>query len=169
MFLLMAGLWKLLLVMKQTTTAVINLINAARAASDSAIVFAECFTFITTTGATYTWTTVDYEVVFKGFSSMLPGRSFQDSSTKGRSASKSISSRSPLQRVPQTSSTARRFSVALRDGAFDGTPSIEIGSFSQGRWDLIRRSAAIPGTGIDSRQCRAHSSDRDGRVGSRDP
>ena len=53
--------------MKQTSTAVINLINAARAAPDAPIAFAECFTFITTTGTQYTWTSVDYDVSFNGF------------------------------------------------------------------------------------------------------
>ena len=51
--------------MKQTTSAVINLINAARAAPDAPIAFAECFTFITTTGTQYTWTNVDYDVPFE--------------------------------------------------------------------------------------------------------
>jgi hypothetical protein len=36
--------------MKSTTTAVTNLINAARAAPDAPIAFAECFSFTTTTG-----------------------------------------------------------------------------------------------------------------------
>ena len=53
--------------MKQTTTAVINLINAARAAPDAPIAFAECFTFITTTGTQYTWTNVDYDVIYSGY------------------------------------------------------------------------------------------------------
>ncbi len=53
--------------MKQTSTAVINLISAARAAPDAPIAFAECFTFITTTGTQYTWTNVDYDVPFEGF------------------------------------------------------------------------------------------------------
>src|SRR5260370_41450586 len=46
-------------VMKSTTTAVANLLNAARAAPDAPIAFAECFTFTATTGAVYTWTNVD--------------------------------------------------------------------------------------------------------------
>jgi hypothetical protein len=60
--------------MKQTTAAVISLVNAARAAQDSPIAFAECFTFITTTGTTYTWTNIDYDVVYNGstFSSSGP-------------------------------------------------------------------------------------------------
>jgi hypothetical protein len=124
--------------MKQTTAAVINLINAARAASDSAIVFAECFTFITTTGATYTWTTVDYEVVFNGFTFNAAGPLVSGLKYKGyRSGSKSISSRSPSQRVPQTSSTARRFSSHSETALLTEHPFIGIGSFSQGRWDLL--------------------------------
>src|SRR5580700_6516858 len=53
--------------MKQTTTAVINLINAAIAAPDAPIAFAECFTFITTAGSQYTWTNVDYDITYNGF------------------------------------------------------------------------------------------------------
>ena len=58
---------EIILVMKQTSTAVINLIDAARQASDAPVAFAECFTFITATGTVYTWTSVDYNVVFNGF------------------------------------------------------------------------------------------------------
>jgi hypothetical protein len=53
--------------MKATTTAVQTLLNAAMAAPDAPIAFAECFTFITTTGTQYTWTSVDYDVVYNGF------------------------------------------------------------------------------------------------------
>ena len=49
-------------VVKSTTAAVINLLDAAMAAPDAPIAFAECFTFITTTGTQYTWTDVDYPV-----------------------------------------------------------------------------------------------------------
>ena len=45
--------------MKATTAAVTNLLDAAMAAPDAPIAFAECFTFITTTGTQYTWTNVD--------------------------------------------------------------------------------------------------------------
>ena len=53
--------------MKLTSAAVINLINATRAAPDSSIAVAECFTFIAATGAQYNWTSVDYNVSFNGF------------------------------------------------------------------------------------------------------
>ena len=52
--------------MKATTTAVINLLNAARSAPDAPIAFADCFTFTTTIGTVYTWTNVDYPVVYNG-------------------------------------------------------------------------------------------------------
>jgi hypothetical protein len=63
--------------MKQTATAVINLIDSARASPDAPIAFAECFTFIQTgasgqlwpsvAGTAYTWTTVDYDVSYNGY------------------------------------------------------------------------------------------------------
>lgn len=52
--------------MKSTTTAVLAAINAARAAPDAALAFAECFTFTLATGTVLTWTNVDLAVTYGG-------------------------------------------------------------------------------------------------------
>ena len=112
--------------MKQTSIAVINLINAARAAPDAQIAFAECFTFVTTTGTQYTWTNVDYDVFSTASPSTPAGHSSRASNTKGASGLRSISSKSPS--PPDQPSLIGRapFLIALRDGAFDGAPVYRI-------------------------------------------
>ena len=59
--------------MKSTTGAVQNLIDAARAAVDAPIAFAECFMVTTTVGAVYTWTNVDYPVAYNGYTYLATG------------------------------------------------------------------------------------------------
>jgi uncharacterized phage protein (TIGR02218 family) len=52
--------------MKTTTAAVTAAINAARAAADAPLVFAECFTFTLASGTVLTWTNVDLAVTYNG-------------------------------------------------------------------------------------------------------
>ena len=110
--------------MKQTSTAVIDLINAARAAPDAPIAFAECFTFITTTRhGQYTWTNVDYDVRFQRIH--LPrqrARSSPASNTRDQLASRSTSSRSPSPRGQRMSSTERHSLSPCGMVRFDGAP-----------------------------------------------
>ena len=53
-------------VMKTASTALIDFLNAARAAPDAPLAFAECFTFTLSTGTVLTWTNVDQPVVYNG-------------------------------------------------------------------------------------------------------
>src|SRR5271165_6554704 len=59
--------------MKNASTALINLINAARTAPDSTIAFADCFTFTLSTGTAYSWTNVDFPVVYNGATFLASG------------------------------------------------------------------------------------------------
>ena len=59
--------------MKATSPSVANLVNAARAANDAPIAFAECFMFTTTIGTVYTWTNVDYPVAYGGYTYLATG------------------------------------------------------------------------------------------------
>lgn len=52
--------------MKATTSAVLAAINIARAASDTPLAFAECFTFTLATGIVLTWTNIDQPVTYNG-------------------------------------------------------------------------------------------------------
>jgi uncharacterized phage protein (TIGR02218 family) len=108
--------------MKQTTTAVINLINAARAAPDAPIAFAECFTFITTTGTQYTWTNVDYDIVFNGFTFSASGPLVSGLTYKGSIGLEVDKQQITIAARPTDVINGAPFLVALRDGAFDGAP-----------------------------------------------
>jgi uncharacterized phage protein (TIGR02218 family) len=108
--------------MKQTSTAVTNLINAARAASDAPIAFAECFTFITTTGTQYTWTTVDYDIPFNGFTFLANGPLVNGLKYKGAIGLEVDKQQITIAARPTDVINGAPFLVALRDGAFDGAP-----------------------------------------------
>ena len=79
--------------MKATSTAVTNLINAARAAPDAPIAFAECFQFTTTTGTVYAWTNVDYPFAYNGLTFLCTGPLIAGLKYKGTVGLTSTSSR----------------------------------------------------------------------------
>ena len=108
--------------MKQTSTAVINLINAARAAPDAPIAFAECFTFITTSGTQYTWTNVDYDVVSNGFTFSASGPLISGLKYKGSVGLEVDKQQITIAARPTDTINGAPFLIALRDGAFDGAP-----------------------------------------------
>jgi hypothetical protein len=108
--------------MKKTTAAVINLIDAARAATDAPIAFAECFTFITTTGTQYTWTNVDYDVHFDGFIFLANGPLVSGLKYKGSIGLEVDKQQITIAARPTDVVNGAPFLIALRDGAFDGAP-----------------------------------------------
>jgi uncharacterized phage protein (TIGR02218 family) len=108
--------------MKQTSAAVIDLINATRAAPDSPIAFAECFTFITTTGAQYAWTNVDYDVSFNGFTFNASGPLVSGLKYKGSVGLEVDKQQITIAARPTDVINGAPLLIALRDGAFDGAP-----------------------------------------------
>jgi uncharacterized phage protein (TIGR02218 family) len=108
--------------MKNTSVAVINLINAARAAPDAPIAFAECFTFITTTGTQYTWTNVDYDVPYNGFTFSASGPLVSGLKYKGSIGLEVDKQQITIAARPTDIINGAPFLIALRDGAFDGAP-----------------------------------------------
>ncbi len=108
--------------MKATSTAIVNLVNAARAAKDSQIAYAECFTFGTPVGTNYYWTTVDWPIAYNGFTFLANGplvSGLKYRASVGLEVDKqqlTIAARS----IDLINTTP--FLVALRDGAFDGAP-----------------------------------------------
>ncbi len=108
--------------MKATTAAVIDLINAARAAPDAPIAFAECFTFITTTGAQYTWTTVDYPVTYNGYTFSASGPLVSGLKYKGSVGLEVDKQQITIAARPTDTINGAPFLIALRNGAFDGAP-----------------------------------------------
>jgi uncharacterized phage protein (TIGR02218 family) len=108
--------------MKQTSAAVINLINAARVAPDSPLAFAECFTFITTTGTQYAWTTVDYDVPFNGYTFLANGPLVNGLKYKGSIGLEVDKQQITIAARPTDVINGAPFLIALRDGGFDGAP-----------------------------------------------
>jgi uncharacterized phage protein (TIGR02218 family) len=108
--------------MKQTSTAVTNLINAARAAPDAPIAFAECFTFITTTASQYTWTNVDYPVTYNGSTFLANGPLVSGLKYKGSTGLEVDKQQITIAARPTDLVNGAPFLIALRDGAFDGAP-----------------------------------------------
>lgn len=108
--------------MKQTTTAVTNLINAARVAPDAQIAFAECFTFITTTGSQYTWTNVDYPVTFNGSTFLANGPLVSGLKYKGSIGLEVDKQQITIAARSTDLVNGAPFLISLRDGAFDGAP-----------------------------------------------
>jgi uncharacterized phage protein (TIGR02218 family) len=106
--------------MKSTTTAVLAAINAARAAPDAPLAFAECFTFTLSTGAVLTWTNVDLPVSANGamFSATGPLVSgFKYKASVGLEVDKqqvTIAAR------PTDLISGSPVLNAIREGAFDG-------------------------------------------------
>jgi uncharacterized phage protein (TIGR02218 family) len=108
--------------MKQTTAAVISLVNAARAAQDSPIAFAECFTFITTAGSQYTWTNVDYDITYNGFVFRANGPLVSGLKYKGAVGLEVDKQQITIAARSSDVINGAPFLIALRDGAFDGAP-----------------------------------------------
>jgi uncharacterized phage protein (TIGR02218 family) len=106
--------------MKSTTTVVINLINAARVASDAPLAFAECFTFVSTVGTTYTWTNVDYPVVFNSVTFLSTGPLVQGFKFKQTTGLEVDKQQITIAARPTDLINGAPFLIALRDGAFDG-------------------------------------------------
>ena len=110
--------------MKATSTAVVNLINAARAAPDTPIAFAECFAFTTTTGAVYAWTNVDYPVVYNGFIFLATGPLVTGLKYKASVGLEVDKQQLTIAARPTDLINGAPFLIALRDGAFDGAAII---------------------------------------------
>ena len=106
--------------MKATTTAVTNLLNAARAAADAPIAFAECFTFTTATGAVYAWTNVDYPVTYNSQIFLANGPLVQGLKYKASASLEVDKQQITIAARPTDLINGAPFLVALRDGAFDG-------------------------------------------------
>jgi uncharacterized phage protein (TIGR02218 family) len=107
---------------KSTSAAVINLLDAAMAAPDAPIAFAECFTFITTTGTQYTWTNVDYKITYNGWTFLANGPLVQGLKYKGTVGLDVDKQQITIAARPTDTINGAPFLIALRDGAFDGAP-----------------------------------------------
>jgi uncharacterized phage protein (TIGR02218 family) len=92
------------------------------AASDAPIAFAECFTFITTTGVQYTWTSTDYPVTYNGYIFLANGPLVSGLKYRGSVGLEVDKQQITIAATSAMSINGAPFLVALRDGAFDGAP-----------------------------------------------
>ncbi len=110
--------------MKATTTAVTNLLNAARAAPDAPIAFAECFQFTSTVGTVYAWTNVDYPVTYNGLTFNATGPLVNGLKYKASVGLEVDKQQITIAARPTDLINGAPFLIALRDGAFDGAAVI---------------------------------------------
>ena len=110
--------------MKATTTAVTNLINAARAAGDAPLAIAECFQFMSTIGTVYTWTNVDYNVTYNSQTFLSTGPLVNGLKYKGSIGLEVDKQQLTISARPTDLINGAPFLIALRDGAFDGAEII---------------------------------------------
>ena len=106
--------------MKTASTALVNLINAARTAPDSTIAFADCFTFTLSTGTAYTWTNDDLPIVYNGATFIASGPLVQGLKYKASVGLEVDKQQIAIAARPTDLVNGAPLLVALRDGAFDG-------------------------------------------------
>jgi uncharacterized phage protein (TIGR02218 family) len=106
--------------MKTASTALIAFLNAARASPDAPIAFADCFTFTLSTGAILTYTNVDSEVVYNGFTFLADGPLVQGLKYKASVGLDVDKQQIAIAARPTDLVNGSPFLEALRDGAFDG-------------------------------------------------
>jgi uncharacterized phage protein (TIGR02218 family) len=109
-------------VMKATTSAITTLLSAAMASPDAQVQFAECFTFITTVGAVYTWTNFDLPIAYNGYTFLANGPLVQGLKYKGSVGLEVDKQQVIIAARPTDVVNGAPFLQALRDGAFDGAP-----------------------------------------------
>jgi len=106
--------------MKTASAALVNFLNAARAAPDAPIAFADCFTFTLQTGVVLTYTNVDQPISYNGFIFAANGPLVQ-----GLKAHSAVGLNVDKQQILISARTTdlvagAMFLNALRGGAFDG-------------------------------------------------
>ncbi len=106
--------------MKTTTSAVTAAIDAARAAIDAPICFAECFTFTLATGTILTWTNVDQPVTYNGATFSATGPLVQGLKYKGSVGLEVDKQQINIAARPTDLISGSPVLNAIREGAFDG-------------------------------------------------
>ena len=107
--------------MKTASTALIDFLNAARAAPDAPIAFADCFTFtLAQTGVVLTYTNVDQPSSTTARLSRRAARWCRASNTSCAVGLEVDKQQITIAARPTDLVGGAPFLVALRDGAFDG-------------------------------------------------
>ena len=108
--------------MKSASSPVQTLLTNVMTSPDAPVAFAECFTFITTTGTQYTWTNVDYPVTYNGSTFLANGPLVQGLKYRGSVGLEVDKQQITIAARPTDTINGAPFLIALRDGAFDGAP-----------------------------------------------
>src|ERR1700733_5950624 len=106
--------------MKSASTALINLINAARTAIDSPIAFADCYTFALATGTVIAVTNVDYPVTYNGVTYSCTGVLLQGMKYTAKVGLEVDKQQITIAARPTDLVSGNPWLNALREGAFDG-------------------------------------------------
>jgi len=106
--------------MKAASAALIAFINAARAAPDAPIAFADCFTFTLQTGVVLTYTNVDQPISYNGFVFAANGPLVQGLKYHGSVGLNVDKQQILISARPTDLVGGAMFLNALRGGAFDG-------------------------------------------------
>jgi len=106
--------------MKTTTPSVLAAINAARAAPDAPLAFAECFTFTLATGTILTWTNVDMAVTYNGATFSATGPLVQGLKYKSSVGLEVDKQQITIAARPTDLISGNPALQAIREGAFDG-------------------------------------------------
>ena len=106
--------------MKATTAAVVAAINAARAAPDAPLAFAECFTFTLASGAALAWTNVDLPVTYNGVTFSATGPLVQGLKYKSSVGLEVDKQQITIAARPSDLISGNPALNAIREGAFDG-------------------------------------------------
>jgi uncharacterized phage protein (TIGR02218 family) len=106
--------------MKSASPALINFLNAARLAPDAPIAFADCFTFILSTGTVLTYTNVDQPVVYNGSTFSASGPLVQGLKYKASVGLEVDKQQITIAARPTDLINGNPALNAIREGAFDG-------------------------------------------------
>jgi uncharacterized phage protein (TIGR02218 family) len=106
--------------LKATTTAVKAAINAARAAPDAPLAFAECFTFTLATGTVLSWTNVDLPVTVAGATFSATGPLVSGFKCKASVGLEVDKQQITIAARPSDLISGSPALNAIREGAFDG-------------------------------------------------
>jgi uncharacterized phage protein (TIGR02218 family) len=106
--------------MKSASAALVSFLNAARAAPDAPIAFADCFTFSLPSGLALTYTNVDQPISYNGAVFAADGPLVQGLKYTCRAGLDVDKQQITIAARPTDLVAGAMFLNALRDGAFDG-------------------------------------------------
>jgi uncharacterized phage protein (TIGR02218 family) len=106
--------------MKKASPALVAFLDQARNSKDSAIAFAECFTFTQATGAVFSYTNADVPVIYDGKVFLASGPLVSGLKYRASTGLNVDRQEISIAARPEDLAGGAPFLVALREGLFDG-------------------------------------------------